>query len=120
MARLLTALCGCAFSGYPFAELTPQASARFHRYIELVEATMTRNAAFEKDKLRDGEVRILPCDPPEEIQVRGGMIQDWRGAMFIPHATIERVKAVLQDYDNYSQFYKPEVIESKLIAHQGD
>jgi hypothetical protein len=40
--------------------------------------------------------------------------------MFIPQATIQKVKAVLQDYDRYRQFYKPEVIESKQLAHHGD
>jgi hypothetical protein len=48
------------------------------------------------------------------------MLQDWVGLMFIPNATIQQVKTILQDYDNYKNFYKPEVIESKPIAHQGD
>ena len=123
IARLFVALFVCSFTAYPSAELTAEGAARFDHYIELVEANLNSHLsgnAAERSRLRDGEVLIDPCDPPQEIYVPGGMIQDWRGAVFIPRASIEKVRAVLQDYDNYGQFYKPEVIESKLIAHQGN
>jgi len=79
---------------------------------------MNHDLELEKIKLRGGEVRIDPGSTPPDIA--GGMIQDWRGALFLPHASIQKVKMVLQDYENYKQFYKPEVIESKQLAHQGD
>jgi hypothetical protein len=79
---------------------------------------MNHDLELEKIKLRGGEVRIDRGGTPPDIA--GGMIQDWRGALFLPHATIQKVKTVLQDYENYKQFYKPEVIESKQLAHQGD
>jgi hypothetical protein len=118
-----------ALNAYPFAKLTPEAAAGFDRYVESAEATMSRNLeagrflhidAEEKAKLRGGEVRIDSGVPTEDIKVPGAMIQDWRGTMFMPNATIQHVKAVLQDYDNYKQFYKPDVIESKQLAHQSD
>ncbi len=40
--------------------------------------------------------------------------------MFIPGATIEQVKAGLQDYENYTSFYKPQVIACKELDHGGD
>jgi hypothetical protein len=79
---------------------------------------MNHDLELEKIKLRGGEARIDRGGTPPDIA--GGMIQDWRGALFLPHATIQKVKTVLQDYENYKQFYKPEVIESKQLAHQGD
>jgi hypothetical protein len=95
------------------AKLTPQTSAAFDRYIELSEARMNTDW---KVKVRGGNIRI----EGKTIDVPDGMIQHWVGTMFIPGADIAQVKAVLQDYDNYKNFYRPEVIESKQISHQGD
>jgi hypothetical protein len=107
-------------SAFSFPALTQEATRAFDRYVDSVEAAMTQDAPRFPDtaKLRGGEVRIDSGAPAENIE--GGMIQDWRGAMFIPNATIQKVKAVLQDYEDYKRFYKPEVIESKQLAHQGD
>jgi hypothetical protein len=130
IARLLAPLLLFVLNAYSSSTLTPEATRAFDRYIESAEATMTPNVEAghflhinenaEKVKLRGGAVRIDSSGPPDDFEVPGGMIQDWRGTMFIPHATIEKVKAVLQDYGNYKQFYKPEVIESKQLARQGD
>ena len=40
--------------------------------------------------------------------------------VFIPGATMGDVKAVLQDYEDYKNFYKPKVIDSKELAHHDD
>jgi len=119
-ARLLVLLLLPSFSAFSFPTLTPEAIRAFDRYVDSAEAAMTYDAGSFPGtaKLRGGEVRIDSFAPPEDIE--GGMIQDWRGIMFIPQATIQKVKAVLQDYDDYKKFYKPEVIESKQLAHQGD
>ena len=76
-----------------------------------------------KAKLRDGELVIESASTlngGNEEKTPGGMIQDWLGMMFMPGATLADVKAVLQDYENYKNFYKPKVIESKELAHGGD
>ena len=118
--RLLVLLLLPSQSAFSFPTLTPEATRAFDRYVDSAEAAMTQDAPRFPDtaRLRVGEVRIDSGAPPENIE--GGMIQDWRGAMFIPKATIQKVKAVLQDYEDYKRFYKPEVIESKQLAHQGD
>jgi hypothetical protein len=54
------------------------------------------------------------------VQVPGGLINHWFGAVFIPRATVADVRAVLQDYASYSRIYTPDVSESKLLAHSGD
>lgn len=122
-----------SFASSAFGRLTPETTSAFDRYIERVEAQM--KAGGERDgflgidsrpslraKLRSGETVIesgLAIHGGGE-DVPGGMIQDWIGYVFIPGAGIEQMKAVLQDYANYKNFYKPEVIDSKLLAHSGD
>jgi len=117
------------------ATLAPETASAFDRYVALTEARMNADLAapgkfFQiaglpdvRTALRGGETRIqahVTRDDGKPVHVPGGMIQDWIGAMFIPGATIARVKAVLQDYEHYKDFYKPEVVESKQTAHQGD
>jgi hypothetical protein len=108
-----------------FAKLTPETASAFDRYSALAEAKMNTGLPPEnvRAKLRSGELRIEPrtvLDNGKEVTVPDGMIQDWLGMMFIPGATIAQVKAVLQDYENYKEYYKPEVTESRQISHQGD
>jgi hypothetical protein len=52
--------------------------------------------------------------------VPNGLIHDWIGASFIPGTTVENVLALLQDYDNHKNIYKPEVIASRPISHRGN
>ncbi len=54
------------------------------------------------------------------VEVPDGLIHDWIGAAMIPGATVDDVLAVIQNYDNHKNIYKPEVIDSKLITHLGN
>ena len=54
------------------------------------------------------------------MRVPNGLIHDWIGAAFIPGATVEQTLALVQDYDNHKNIYKPEVMDSRLISHHGD
>jgi hypothetical protein len=117
--------------GRAFVKLTAETSTAFDRYVEAAESKMNRDLSPDhflhfsadpevKAKLRGGELRIESAESPESREVPDGMLQDWWGSMFIPNATISQVKAVLQDYVDYKNFYRPELIESKQIANQGD
>ena len=119
--------------GHAFAKLTPETAHAFDAYVEAAESRMARDlqpARFLhsdstpdlKAKLRGGELVIETGarQAAKDAQVPGGLLQDWRGMMFIPGAPIADVRAVLQDYANYKNFYKPEVIESKEISHHND
>ncbi len=52
------------------------------------------------------------------VEVPDGLIHDWIGAAEIPGATVDNVLAVIQNYDNHKNIYKPEVIDSKLISRR--
>ncbi|HXJ90925.1 MAG TPA: hypothetical protein VMS18_29220 [Candidatus Binatia bacterium] len=54
------------------------------------------------------------------VKVATGLIHDWIAAAFIPGSTIPEIFAVVQDYDNHKNIYKPEVINSKLIRREGN
>ncbi|HEV2400886.1 MAG TPA: hypothetical protein VGS27_28390 [Candidatus Sulfotelmatobacter sp.] len=54
------------------------------------------------------------------VKVPHGLIHDWIAAAFIPDSKIQDVLAVMQDYDHHKNTYKPEVIDSKLIARDGN
>src|SRR5579884_1876051 len=115
------------------ADLTPQTQRAFDRYIQLTEAKLDRNLnrdflysdpnPEERTKLRSGDVLIRSMqtrDNARDIDVPGGLIQDWLGILFIRGATIAQVRAVMQDYPAYKSFYKPDVIESKLRRQNGN
>jgi len=53
-------------------------------------------------------------------EVSNGLIHDWVGAAFIPQATVGNTLALVQDYDNHKNIYKPDVMDSKLISHDGN
>ncbi len=105
--------------GYPFAKLTPEASAAFDRYVSEAESRMERDAELDST-LRGGEVRVEPVPQASGGGVPGGIIQDWTGTMFVPGATLRQVRSVLRDYSDYKKFYFPKVIESNELAHTGD
>ncbi len=54
------------------------------------------------------------------IELPNGLVHDWVGAAFIPHTPVEDALALVQDYDNHKNIYKPEVLDSKLISHEGN
>lgn len=54
------------------------------------------------------------------VKVPNGLIHDWIAAAFIPQSSIRDVFAVIQDYTNHKNAYKPDVIDSKLISRDGD
>jgi hypothetical protein len=52
--------------------------------------------------------------------VPNGLIHDWIAAAFIPDTTIPDTLALIQDYDNHKNIYKPDVIDSRLVSHHGN
>jgi len=133
-ARHLLRLCAflaAAQPGFAFAKLTPETTSAFDRYVEAAESRMAQDlqparflhmdaAPDLKARVRGGELVIQSGSAlagAQDTKVPGGLLQDWLGMMFIPGASIAGVRAVLQDYPNYKNFYQPEVIESREISH---
>jgi hypothetical protein len=71
-------------------------------------------------RVRQGEILISPARDASPQKVHDGLIHDWIGAIFIPSVKINDVCAVVHDYSRYKDFYKPTVIESKLVGRTGE
>jgi hypothetical protein len=72
----------------------------------------------QAERLRRGEIIVSPAAAHVPIKIRSGLIHDWIGAAFIPGATLEDVVTVIRSYARYKEFYKPSVVESKLIRSE--
>jgi len=110
-------------------EATLEAFADYIRESEEgMQRTLSEEGAFlwsdgdvERDRrIRKGETAAQFWSGTRPVTVPDGLIHDWIGATMIRGATVQQTLALIQDYDNHKNIYKPEVIDSKLISRQGD
>ena len=69
--------------------------------------------------VHDGKILVSPIGQQNPKPVPSGLIHDWIGAAFIPGAELEDVLSAARDYGRYKEFYKPNVIDSKLLGTFG-
>ncbi|HEX4164334.1 MAG TPA: hypothetical protein VHZ55_02580 [Bryobacteraceae bacterium] len=113
------------------ADLKPATVRVWNEYVSAARARMQQRlqpgSSFLKAdenrdwvcKLKRGEVMVARGASHGLINVSGGTISDWFGAIFIPGVTREQVVAVLNDYDDYENVYDPVVVASKTLAANG-
>ena len=97
--------------------LSSQTNEAFDTYVRNVEA---RRDWESSPTNRSGAMRIAPLGGKTPISVQDGLIHDWIASVEIRGATVPRTLAMFQDYDNYKSIFAPEVIESKLLGHNGN
>jgi hypothetical protein len=137
---ILFVLSFLALSTASGAELKPKTVAAFDQY---VAATQQRFAdelkpggaflyidalpAQERDadytRLKNGEILVdkrTTQAPGVDRDVPDGMVHHWVAVVFVPGVTLAQVLTVVKDYDHRSDLYKPEVIASRLLSHQGN
>jgi hypothetical protein len=131
-------LCLLPSSAVP-EDLKPQTIAAYNHYAELTEAQIDaglaghkpflwadalppdrREAAF-KDLHHDKVVieRLETLDNGKRIEVPDGMVHNWIGTVFIPGATLAQTIAFEEDYDHQQPYFRPDVVRSKIIKHDG-
>ena len=113
-------------------QLKPRTLQAFEAYIRDAEAAMEPALRGERpflwsdtsseisQRVSKGEVVAEFWTGTGPIEMPNGLVHDWIGAVFIPHTTVEEALALVQDYDNHKDIYKPEVLDSKLISHHGN
>ena len=122
---LITVFAPAAVTG---ATLEPGTSKAWEDYIESASARMQQRLVAGRaflwvdeapDRLaavRKGEIVVSAIGEQSPKRVPSGLIHDWIGAAFIPNVSIKDVKDVVRDYPRYKDFYRPTVIDSKLIS----
>ncbi len=54
------------------------------------------------------------------IDVPDGLIHHWVGVIFMPGVTTDQAVALMQAYDSHADVFKPVIVRSKLLGHEGD
>ena len=124
-------------------DLKPETVEVFDRYVQLTEAQIDAQLARREPylwieglpqgrradaeaRLRAGEVVIErletlnASDHGRPISVENGMIHHWIGTVFIPGATLAQTLALEEDYDHHQDFFRPDVMRSKILRHDGN
>ena len=123
------------------AQLQPKTAAAFARYVAAVEARrardlaekqpfleMERRSAAEQARimamLERGEVFVDRGAPAldqagQEIPIEDGLVNHWRGTVFVPDVTLDQVLKVLQEPQS-DKHKQEDVISSRVISRDGD
>ena len=113
------------------AQLRPRTVEAFDTYIKTVELAADRTLcagpflwsemdSARAQQIRAGQVVAQFWAGRRPVKVPGGLIHDWVGTALIPGTTVDDTLALIQDYDNHKNIYKPEVLASRLISHHGN
>jgi len=104
-----------------YAEHIREAEAAIERALREDNPFLWSDGCAERTRqVRGGLTLAQLWSGNRPIKVPDGLIHDWIGATCISGTTIAKTIALIQDYDNHKNVYKPEVIDSRLIGRQGD
>jgi hypothetical protein len=131
-------LSGFAGTTAQAAQVKPETLAAFDRYVEVTEARMDDDVRLDQflavdrlpdlqrkdayDQMQQGQIYIEELHTREDrhpIHIPSGLAHHWTGVIFIPKATLAEAGAVLNDYENEPQIYKPDIRKAKLIEQNG-
>jgi hypothetical protein len=122
------------------AELKPATDAAFERYRRIAESTIesdvsspdrflhvfhgnTDDQAKADRLLRHGDVaieRLRATDNGRRIDIPDGLVHHWIGSIFVPAVNLRTAVAVLQDFDQHADLFRPNIEKSKILEHDGD
>ena len=124
-------LAACAQELKPVAGPSPETVLAFQAHIRNTEsrldsllqdedAFLGANTPKLRARLQAGEVICEPRIGKGDRQVTRGLIHHWVGSVFIPGASVGHVLELIQDYDNHKNTYRPNVIDSRTLARNGN
>ena len=139
-AVLMFASAGFAATAAAAAQLSDRTVRAFEKYVHDAETRSEADLATKRNflwidalprgqrqqaytQLRGGEILIHrnnDCGAANCAAVPGGLIHDWTGVVFAPGISLPEALAKLQDYARDPEYYRPEVLQYKLLAREGD
>ncbi len=96
--------------------LSPATNQAFDTYVSAAEAKMDWKAHLPANAKK---VEVQPWETKSPIEVENGLIHDWVASTLVPGASVEKAVMVFQDYDQYKKVFGPEVVDSRLLGHEG-
>lgn len=130
--RFTTVLLFAGFLAAPAAstgtELKEETLRTWDEYVQAANSRMASRqdpflwvdeASDNRRRVREGEILVSSVGRQNPKPVPSGLIHDWMGAEFIPNTTLDGVLSAVRDYSNYQDFYKPTVVDSKLLGTDG-
>ena len=109
------------------AELRQDTLVSWNAYLDAARPQMASQTPFlwvdqkpeRLQRVRDGEILVSSVGKENPKPVPSGLIHDWLGAAFFPNASIKDILSAARDYSNYKEYYKPTVVDSKLLSSDG-
>jgi putative flippase GtrA len=122
------------------ATLKPKTASDFAKYVAAVEARRARNLEanqpfldFERHPpaeqarimamLKRGEVFVergtAARDGSNEIAIEGGLVNHWRGTVFVPKVKLDAMLKVLQEPQS-DKHKQEDVLSSRVVSRDGD
>jgi hypothetical protein len=122
------------------ADLQAQAARNYERYIALTQAHVDDELAqgtpylwverlpeahrlADVQALRRGDVvieRLETLDNGQPVPSPGALIHHWIGTIFVPGATLAQTLAFMQDYARNAEYFKPNILRSTIVKHEGE
>jgi hypothetical protein len=116
-------------TGLRAQSLKPETQHDFDCYVQSAETRMNAqkvfvradsDAALEARLVHGQKAETVPANGPNPHALPGGQLYDWVGAVFIPGAKLDRLVAMLQDYDHRPQYFSETIATSKLLCRTGE
>jgi hypothetical protein len=106
--------------GQKFDAYVRGADARIDREVRSSTYLWAAESPERWARVRRGEAVVEPAEGKGDFHVGDGIIHDWTGALFVPGVTLDRVVSFIENYGIHKNFYRPEVIESRVVSRTGN
>jgi len=110
------------------AELKPATVDAFEQCVRQAVERMNARKSFlwadesasRVEQILHGAVVVEPAAGHAQTAVADGIVHDWIGCIFLPGVPLDRTMALMRDYDHHKDFYRPEVMDSRIVEQRGD